>query len=59
MARRELAREPIWTESIAVGSELFVNGIGKEVRNRRELSYESLPGDRWVVKDATARYSPF
>src|SRR6188472_1401318 len=32
-------REPQWTESIAVGSKVFVEAIGQAVNHRQRLSY--------------------
>ena len=59
LRRCQLSREAIWTESIAVGSESFVNQIGEETRNRRKLSYEALPGNQWVVRETPTRYGSF
>jgi putative transposase len=52
----ELARNPIWTESIAVGGESFVSVIEAQTRNRVELTREEVSG-RWVLRErATVPY---
>ncbi len=38
LARRDLARDPVWTESIAVGSQSFVRQIEEKTKNRIKLS---------------------
>lgn len=56
IATGELERNPIWTESIAVGGDSFVNGIEAQTRNRVQLTKEQS-GGRWVLREtATAVY---
>ena len=57
--RRELAREPMWTESIAVGDETFVRGVGEQTRNRMALETEQAPSDVWTVREAGEAYGHF
>jgi len=48
---RDLAREPQWTESIAVGSRRFVDEIAQTISCRQQL--ERLPGEgsAWVLRE--------
>jgi len=57
LEKRLLSREPHWTESIAVGSETFVKGVGEDTSNRIKLSYEEAGRSQWVVREARAPYS--
>jgi putative transposase len=57
IARQELKRDPLWTESIAIGSESFAKRIEEETLNRRELTVETGPSNRWCVKEAPAAYN--
>jgi len=54
--KRQLDREAIWTESIAIGSESFVRNIEQCTTNRVELTIESSSADRWTVKEANVAY---
>ena len=57
LERRELAREPLWTESIAVGSQPFVRKVSEETQNRVALeSQESQPG-MWTVREPGCAYA--
>jgi len=56
IASRDLARNPIWTQSIAVGSQSFVKEIESQTQNRRELIVESDPSNCWLVKEAEVAY---
>ncbi len=40
LARRDFARDPVWTESIAVGSQSFVKQIEEKTKNRIKLTIE-------------------
>jgi len=53
---RELSRESMWTESIAVGSELFVKSVEKSTRNRVRVELYSGPAGEWAVREAKAAY---
>jgi putative transposase len=50
-------REPHWTESIAVGSEAFVNRIAALSKNRRKLVIEEWADAAWCVRDPSAQYN--
>jgi hypothetical protein len=57
LERRELAREPVWTESVAVGSQPFVKKVSEETQNRVALeSQESQPG-MWTVREPDCAYA--
>ena len=53
----QLKREPIWTESIAIGDESFVRRIEDDTENRVDLIVESSPNDRWTIKESPTPYS--
>lgn len=58
LERRVLAREPAWTESLAVGDRAFVERAARGARNRKLFEYEPLSdGDVWAVKEEAAAYS--
>ena len=55
---KELARERIWTESLAVGSESFAERIGSRIPNRMHVTIEAAP-DReglWVARETRVEY---
>ena len=50
MAKDEMKREPKWTNSLAVGSQTFIENMKGKVRNRQCL--ESVrDGASWILKD--------
>ena len=51
LAKDVMAREPQWTESIAVGSRAFVEAIGREVTGRQQLEYATVGGDAWALRE--------
>ena len=51
LAKDSMAREPQWTESIAVGSRTFVEGIGQKVRCRQRLESSPIGDHVWVLRD--------
>jgi putative transposase len=51
-----LAREGIWTESIAVGSQSFLREIVAKTRRRKRLSIASTGDGDWYVKEAPSSY---
>ena len=54
LAKDATAREPQWTESIAVGSQAFVEAIGQTVRGRQRLDYAPIGENAWVLRDLSA-----
>ena len=59
LVRRELQRQSVWTESIAVGDEDWVNMVGGTIRNRMAVVLEAQPEmpNTWRVREARATYS--
>ena len=54
LAKDTTARKPQWTESIAVGSQAFVEAIGQTVRRRQRLDYAPIGENAWVLRDLSA-----
>lgn len=60
LERKELARQAMWTEGLAVGGKAFVDEVGSRSLHRVQLDYARVPGTRsaWVVREnRTAAYS--
>jgi len=55
--RCRLARDPAWTESIAVGSEAFVANAAAEMWNREELTKSADSEGRWILREAGEPYT--
>lgn len=53
IGRGQLKREPMWTESVAVGSEAFVASLAPQVPWRRSTSIVEETG-AWVLRDEHA-----
>lgn len=47
--KRQLERDPRWTESLAVGSEAFVKEVQERVRRRRTVMRET--GGAWTLRE--------
>jgi putative transposase len=56
--RRELGRNPIWTESLAVGGETFVARVAERLKNRRVLEQTEVGEGVWVVREGETPYTP-
>jgi len=57
IARREVQREPCWTESLAVGSREFVEKVKPLVLSRRETEISVLAGnDAWALREPVIPY---
>lgn len=56
---RKLARNPAWTESLAVGDRPFVERVARNTRNRSEFKYDPVPEGKetWSVRERAAYYS--
>jgi hypothetical protein len=50
IAKDQLRREPKWTESLAVGSQAFVERIENTVRNRQETECSREDG-LWILRE--------
>jgi putative transposase len=51
LAKDVMAREPQWTESIAVGSQGYVEAIGQTVNHRQRLNYSRVGENLWVLRE--------
>jgi putative transposase len=49
-------RQPHWSESIAVGSKAFVEGIAASTKSRKKLVIQEWSDDIWYVCDPTETY---
>ncbi len=56
LERRRLQRNPIWTESIAVGSKAFISTIAQRLLNRRRLEETEVDGGAWIVRESPIPY---
>ena len=56
----KFAREPAWTESLAVGDRAFVEQVARSMKGRRRFGYAPMVADRyaWSVRDGGVAYSP-
>jgi putative transposase len=61
LGRRDLARDPIWTESLAVGSQAFATRVGGGIRNRMSVDIQATDADPtvWIAKETPAAYGRF
>jgi len=57
--RNALAREAKWTESIAVGSEVFVRSIEEQTTGRRRLYFDGSDTTGWTLRESQASYGRF
>ena len=53
IAKKQLEREPWWTESIAVGREGFVKEIANQILHRRSLDPHREENGSWVLRDSS------
>jgi hypothetical protein len=51
------AREPLWTESIAVGSESFVGMVSENTKNRSKLTIAKSEPSQWTISEEPAAYN--
>ena len=60
LQRRELQRQPEWTEALAVGDRLFVERVTQRLEKRRKFDYAEVEGDSeaWSVREVGEPYSP-
>ena len=50
IAKDQVKREPKWTESLAVGSQSFVENLDAKIRNRRQTEVLA-EGGTWVLHE--------
>lgn len=62
LAQRRLAREAHWTESLAVGSQTFVERTSLQYSHRRSLDVRPLTrsgeATAWFVRESVGAYAP-
>jgi hypothetical protein len=60
MDREDLAREPVWTESLAVGDRVFVEQAAQNRLDRTRFEYApvSEDGQVWSVRERGDAYTP-
>jgi putative transposase len=51
IAKDARARQPEWTEGIAVGSRAFVEAIGETVLHRQHLECSPVGESAWILRD--------
>ena len=60
LEQRRLERCPLWTESVAVGSEPFVRSVAQEVSGRQrwqiQPSADSDPSQSWFLRERAIPY---
>jgi hypothetical protein len=54
IARDEVKRQACWTESLAVGSQGFVERIQPLVQSRRETEVVAAAGNGWALQEAAS-----
>ena len=59
VANHELLREPMWTESIAVGRESFIQTVEETTTRRREFTVSEVRSGYWTVRESSAPYVAF
>ena len=57
IARGRLAREEMWTESVAVGAESFVREVQEQIENRVEWSIGPCDSGMWTIREPRTAYS--
>ena len=55
--RGRLARDPCWSESIAVGDEAFVAKVEGETWNRSKLERSATQAGRWTLRETGMPYT--
>jgi putative transposase len=54
-----LVRQPIWTESVAVGREAYVREVGAQVEGRMQMIIAPADAGAWTVKESRDAYGQF
>jgi putative transposase len=58
LSTTKLSREPLWSESIAVGSEDFVRRVAMLFKNRKRFDIKAVTDASWCIRDERACYTP-
>ena len=56
IAKDQLKREPLWTESLAVGSAAFLQKIEPQVSSRRETEIVGTADNAWALQESPIPY---
>lgn len=58
ISRSELKRDGKWTESLAVGSNTFVEKVARKIRNRLEVEIKEDDENKgcWIVREPSEKY---
>jgi putative transposase len=54
--KKDSGRQPHWSESIAVGSRAFVEGIAMNAKNPKRLVIQEWSDDTWYVRESLGDY---
>ena len=57
--QKDLSRQPIWSESLAVGSERFVREVETTLKNRFQTELMDTVQDNgaWILRESTCEYA--
>jgi putative transposase len=58
IARDRVQRESYWTESLAIGSQGFVERMAPQVKWRQETETFKCSDDLWVLRESEVPYNP-
>jgi hypothetical protein len=56
IARDQVKRESCWTESLAVGSQRFVERLQPLIRSRRETEMVTVASNVWILREEVCPY---
>jgi hypothetical protein len=56
IARDDVKRQACWTESLAVGSQGFVERIQPMIQSRRETEVVAAAGNGWALQEPASSY---
>ena len=61
IAKDEMKREPVWSESLAVGSQRFIREIQPMIRKRMDTEVKNLGAKGWTLEETepTGEYGAF
>ena len=57
LAQNDIARDPAWTESLAVGGETFVNGVQTQLGNKAKSRLNTDTGGKYVLREMSLPYT--
>src|SRR6185436_12543072 len=56
IAKDQMAREPFWTESLAINSRRFAESLRPGIRNRMDTTIDPEGDDGWTLNEVGPRY---